>query len=254
MAVTNGKNVQRNLDNKVIIVTGAASGIGKAKAETFAAEGAKVVLTDVNEAGVQDAAKKIGKSAIALRHDVSVESEWNTVVGKTVEAFGRVDGLVNNAGIYLRGTIDDTTVEAFDKQFAVNQRGTFLGIKIVSAQMRRVGHPGSIVNTSSITGITGLPGTIAYTGTKWAIRGINKTAAAELGEHRIRVNVILPGFIKTPILDVNPPEMNAQAAKDSKAGRLGRPEEIAHLAVYLLSDASAFVTGSEFLIDGGWTL
>jgi NAD(P)-dependent dehydrogenase (short-subunit alcohol dehydrogenase family) len=168
---TNGNNCHHDLDSKVIILTGAASGIGKAEAETFSAEGARVVLTDVNEAGVQHAAKKLGKGAIALRHDVSAESDWNAVVAKTVETFGRIDGLVNNAGIYLRGTIDATTVEVFDKLFAVNQRGTFLGIKTVSAQMRLAGHPGSIVNISSITGITGLPGAIAYTATKWAIRG-----------------------------------------------------------------------------------
>src|SRR5262245_10352885 len=109
----------------------------------------------------------------------------------------------------------------------------FLGIKVVSGQMRKAGHPGSIVNTSSICGISGLPGCIAYTATKWAIRGISRTAAAELGDYKIRVNAILPGFIQTPFIDINPPEMNIQAAKDSKAGRLGTPEEIARLAMYL---------------------
>jgi 3alpha(or 20beta)-hydroxysteroid dehydrogenase len=182
------------LQDKVIIVTGASSGIGKAEAETFAAEGAKVVLTDVNEAGVQKVAKKLGKNAIAQRHDVSIEADWNTAVAKTVEAFGRVDGLVNNAGIYLPATIEATTVEIFDKQFAVNQRGTFLGIKTVSAQMKTAGHPGAIVNTSSICGITGLPGCIAYNATKWAVRGINKTAASELGELRPHVAAETFGF------------------------------------------------------------
>ncbi len=242
------------VDGKVIIVTGASSGIGRAEAEMLVSRGARVALTDINEKDGRRAAQVLGDNAAFLRHDVSDETAWQEVVAKTVETFGRVDGLINNAGIYLPTNIDETTTELFDKQAFVNQRGTFLGVKTVSAHMKSAGHGGSIINTSSICGIKGLPGCIAYTSTKWAIRGMTQSAAAELGQHNIRVNTILPGFIDTPILKANSDEMNAAGATDAVLGRLGKPEEIALLAVYLLSEDSAFVTGSEFLIDGGWSL
>ncbi|WNJ82188.1 glucose 1-dehydrogenase (plasmid) [Cedecea neteri] len=242
-----------SLNGKTIIVTGAANGIGRAEAELLARSGANVVFTDLDVANGTSAAEAFGDQAIFVRHDVSSASDWEQVIAATIERFGRLDGLVNNAGIYKPATLEETTEEIFDSQVAVNQKGTFLGMKYAAAEMKKHGG-GSIVNTSSICGIRGFRGCIAYNGTKWAIRGLTKTAAAELGKYDIRVNAVLPGFVDTNILAANSDEMNQQAARDTVLNRLGRPEDIASLVLYLISDDSAFVTGSDMLADGGYTL
>jgi NAD(P)-dependent dehydrogenase (short-subunit alcohol dehydrogenase family) len=241
------------IEGKTVIVTGAANGIGLGEAEVLAAAGAQVVLTDLDEVAGKGAAEALGDQAIFLRQNVSSAAEWQKVVAEANKRFGKIDGLVNNAGIYRPGTIADTTDEIFDSQVAINQKGTFLGIKYVSEAMKATGG-GSIVNTSSICGIRGIPGCIAYNSTKWAIRGITRTAALELAPFHIRVNAVLPGFIETAIISANPPEMNEQAAADTPLKRLGQPKDIASLVLYLLSDQSAFVTGADFLADGGYTL
>lgn len=242
-----------SIQGKTIIVTGAANGIGRAEADLLAQSGANVVFTDLDEINGTSAAEAFGAHAVFVRHDVSSASDWERVIAAAIERFGRLDGLINNAGIYRPGSLEETTEEAFDRQVAVNQKGTFLGMKYAAAEMKKVGG-GSIVNTSSICGIRGIRGCIAYNGTKWAIRGLTKTAAAELGEYGIRVNAILPGFIDTNILAANPPEMNQQAAKNAVLNRLGCVGDIASLARYLISDESSFVTGADFLADGGYTL
>ncbi|RWR03032.1 hypothetical protein ED28_04325 [[Pantoea] beijingensis] len=242
-----------SLNGKTIIVTGAANGIGRAEAELLARSGANVVFTDLDEANGTAAAEAFGEQAVFIRHDVSSAADWQRVIATTIERFGRLDGLVNNAGIYRPGALEDTTEENFDTQVAINQKGTFFGMQYAAAEMKKSGG-GSIVNTSSICGIRGFRGCIAYNGTKWAIRGLTKTAAAELGKYGIRVNAVLPGFVDTNILSANSDEMNQQAAKDSVLNRLGRPEDIASLVLYLISDDSAFVTGADLLADGGYTL
>ncbi|KWO42478.1 hypothetical protein WT97_02320 [Burkholderia sp. MSMB1459WGS] len=242
-----------SLKGKTVIVTGAANGIGRAEAELLARSGAHVVFTDLDEENGTAAAQPFGDNAFFIRHDVSSAADWQNVVAVTIARYGKLDGLVNNAGIYRPGTLADTTDEIFDSQVAVNQKGTFLGMKYAAVEMKRTGG-GSIINTSSICGIRGIRGCIAYNATKWAVRGLTRTAALELGEYRIRVNAVLPGFIETKIIAVNPPEMNEQAAKDAVLGRLGQPEDIASLTRYLISDESAFVTGADFLADGGYTL
>ncbi|WP_444756634.1 SDR family NAD(P)-dependent oxidoreductase [Pseudomonas sp. A014] len=242
-----------SLKGKTIIVTGAANGIGLAEANLLAQSGANVVFTDVDEANGISAAKAWGTQGMFIRHDVSSSADWERVVAAAITRFGRLDGLINNAGIYRPGSLEETSEENFDSQVAINQKGTFFGMKYTAAEMKKTGG-GSIVNTSSICGIRGFRGCIAYNGTKWAIRGLTKTAAVELGEHGIRVNAILPGFVDTKILAANSPEMNQQAAKDSVLNRLGSPQDIALLARYLVSDESSFVTGSDFLADGGYTL
>ena len=242
----------RGIEGKTIIVTGSANGIGRGEAQVLVEFGAQVVLTDLDEAEGVTTAASLGKQALFVRHDVTSAAEWQSVISLAKKHFGKIDGLVNNAGIYRPGSIAETTDEIFDSQVAVNQKGTFLGIKFVSAEMTKNG--GSIVNTSSICGIRGIPGCIAYNGTKWAIRGITRTAAVELAPHKIRVNAVLPGFVDTAILSANPPEMNEQAAFDTPLKRLGQPNDIATLVAYLLSDESSFVTGSDFLVDGGFTL
>ena len=241
-----------SLEGKTVIVTGAAKGIGRGEAELLAASGAQVVLTDIDEANGATLARSLGEKAIFHRHDVSSAAEWQKVVAEAKKRFGKIDGLINNAGIYRPASIADTTDEIFDSLVAINQKGTFLGIKYVSEEMK--GKGGSIVNTSSICGIRGIPGCIAYNGTKWAIRGITRTAALELAPFNIRVNAVLPGFIETAILSANSAEINEQAAADTPLKRLGQPKDIASLVLYLLSDESSFVTGADFLSDGGYTL
>lgn len=241
-----------HVEGKTIVVTGAAHGIGRATAELLAVSGAHVVVTDIAEAGAQAAAEALGDQAVFFRHDVSSSMDWQRLITLVKQRFPTIDGLVNNAGRYLPGTISDTTEETFDSQVAVNQKGTFLGVKYVSHEMK--GSGGSIVNTSSICGIRGIPGCIAYNSTKWAIRGITRTAALELAPFNIRVNAVLPGFVDTALIAANPPEMNAAAKADTPLGRLGQPQDIAALTRYLLSDESSFVTGADFLADGGYTL
>ncbi|MBQ5265193.1 SDR family oxidoreductase [Klebsiella pneumoniae] len=242
-----------SLNGKTVIVTGAANGIGRAEAELLARSGANVVFTDLDQTNGELAAKAFGEKAIFVRHDVSSASDWENVIAATIARFGRLDGLVNNAGIYKPSLLVETTEENFDIQVAVNQKGAFLGMKYAALQMMENGG-GSIVNTSSICGIRGFHGCISYNGTKWAIRGLTKTAASELGKYDIRVNAVLPGFVDTNILAANSDEMNQAAAKGAVLNRLGRPEDIASLVLYLISDDSAFITGSDMLADGGYTL
>jgi 3alpha(or 20beta)-hydroxysteroid dehydrogenase len=242
-----------SVQGKTIIVTGAAKGIGREEAELLIASGSQVVFSDVDEANGEAVVKPLGDRAIFLRHNVSSPADWQKVIEATKKRFGKINRLVNNAGIYRPGTLADTTDEVFDSQVAVNQKGTFLGMKFVAEELKAAGG-GAIVNTSSICGIRGIKGCIAYNSTKWAVRGLTRTAALELAPFNIRVNAILPGFIDTTMIAVNPPGMNEQATADTPIGRLGQPKDIASLTVFLLSDESSFVTGADFLADGGYTL
>lgn len=242
------------LDGKVALVTGAARGQGEAEARLFVEEGAKVLLGDVLDEEGEKVAADIGDAAAYLHHDVSSPESWDDAVGTARERFGKLDVLVNNAGILRPRPIEATTLEDYMAQFRVNQLGCFLGIKAVVPAMKEAGG-GSIVNTSSISGMQGMAGQIAYAATKWAIRGMTRTAAIELGRHGIRVNSVHPGGIDTEMIRL--PEF---AGLDQRAAfatmpipRVGRPDEVARLMVFLASEESSYCTGSEFVIDGGAT-
>lgn len=237
------------LSGKVAIVTGAAGGQGAAEARLFAAEGAKVTLTDLSDEG-EALAREIGGDTIFLRHDVSDKLAWDAVVAATLERFGRIDILVNNAGVYRPQSIQSTDEALFELHYRVNQLGVFLGMQAVVDPMKTAGG-GAIVNTSSVAGLAGFPGMIAYATSKWAVRGLTKCAAADLGPFGIRVNSIHPGLIDTPMLTANNAEVNNALIAATPLGRMGTPEEVALLVAFLVSDEGRFITGSEVKIDGG---
>jgi len=234
---------------KVVIVTGAARGQGAAEAKLFADEGACVVLTDLNE-DVEVVAKRIGANALFVRHDVSSKVAWDGVVAAALDRFGRIDVLVNNAGIYRPRPLQNSDEALFEQHYRINQLGVFLGMRAVLEPMKN-GGGGAIVNTSSAAGLGGYPGMIAYSTSKWAVRGLTKCAAADLGPLRIRVNSVHPGAIDTPMLAANSPEMNQGMISVTPLGRLGTPEEVAALVVFLASDNASFITGAEVTVDGG---
>jgi len=243
------------LDDKVAIITGAARGQGAAEARLFAAEGAKVVLGDVLDEDGELVAKSIGAAATYVHHDVTDETGWAALVEAARGAFGGVDILVNNAGILHSAPLLDTTVDEYMRVVTVNQLGTFLGMKAVAPAMAARGG-GSIVNISSIAGLRGTQNLIAYGASKWAVRGMTKTAALEFAPMHIRVNSIHPGIIDTPMLsDLG---IGAEPIKEAVAtriplGEVAVPEQVAQLALYLASDESNHSTGSEFIVDGGIT-
>jgi 3alpha(or 20beta)-hydroxysteroid dehydrogenase len=243
------------LDGKVAIISGAGRGQGAAEAKLFANEGARVVLGDVLDADVEVVAKEIGNAAIAVHHDVTVESEWAALVQKAVDEFGRVDVLVNNAGIFRITPLAATSADAYMDVIRVNQLGTFLGMQAVTAAMTASGG-GSIINISSIAGLRGSAGTIAYSASKWAVRGMTKVAALELAPFGIRVNSIHPGIIDTPmLLDLMITDDTARAAIGSRIpiGQVANADQVARLALFLASDESDHSTGAEFVVDGGIT-
>ena len=239
----------KKLDGKVAIISGAARGQGADEARRFVAEGAKVVLTDILPGGA-DVAKELGDAAMFIRHDVTVESEWNDVVQATVKRFGCVNVLVNNAGVFRPASILDTTAESYDHHYRINQLGVFFGTKAVIGAMQAAGG-GSIVNISSAAGMRGYPDMIAYAGTKWAVRGMTKCAARELAHLRIRVNSVHPGLVNTPMLaDQDPAALKAFEAA-VPLGRMAQTSDVVEIVVYLASDLSSNMTGSEIVTDGG---
>jgi 3alpha(or 20beta)-hydroxysteroid dehydrogenase len=239
------------LEEKVALVTGAGSGMGAQTARRFVAEGARVMLADVSVDPTNALAAELGDAAAAVALDVTDEDGWTTAVDATVAAFGGIDVLVNCAGITGMSPLEGP-VEPFRKMMDVNFFGTLLGLRAVIAPMRERG-AGSIVNFSSINGIAGASATGAYVASKFAVRGITKTAALELGRHSIRVNSVHPGAIATPmtskeVLGFDP---RPYLAKLASLGRVGEADEVAQMVVFLASDESSFCTGAEFVIDGG---
>lgn len=246
------------LENKVSIVTGAASprSIGYATARRFVAEGAAVMLTDIREAEVQEAAKSIGGSTRAMLHDVADEASWRDMVAGTLEAFGKIDILINNAGLFLVKPVLDCTVEDFERLVGVNLRGTFLGVREVFGAMRRQGTGGAIVNVSSIAGFVGTPDVSIYTATKGGVRMFTKAVALEGAPHGIRCNSVHPGGTDTDMIRSFVQGQAEEGKGDphyNPMGRLGTPDEIANCILFLASDEASYVTGTELLADGGIT-
>ena len=239
------------LEGKTALITGGARGQGAAEARLFAEEGANVVLTDVLDEDGERTADAIG--ADYLHHDVTSEAEWAAAVAHAVALHGGIDVLVNNAGIYAQTTLIGGDLEEYRRVIEVNQVGVFLGMREVAPVMIERGG-GSIINISSVGGMRGGGGSFAYTASKWAVRGMTKSAAVRLGPHGIRVNSIHPGLIDTPMLGetrMANPDTLEQMLGQIPLGRIAQPEEVAKLALFLASDDSAYSTGSEFLVDGG---
>ena len=240
------------LTGKIVLISGGARGQGAAEARLFVAEGAKVVIGDVLEAEGQRLAAELGDAAVFVRQDVTREDDWEAAIDAAA-AFGGLHGLVNNAGIYHPKTLMETDAALFERHMRVNQLGCFLGMQAVVPLMERSGG-GSIVNISSVAGLRGSPGAIAYSATKWALRGMTKAAAVDLAPRGIRVNSIHPGPIDTEMLNVRTPEQNQRRLQAVPMKRMGTAEEVANLVLFLLSDESGYITGAEVAIDGGATL
>ena len=244
------------LEGKVAIVTGAAQGMGAEHARRFVSEGAKTVFTDVNREAGAALQAELGPDALFVQHDVGSEDGWRHVLASAEDRFGPVRVLVNNAGILGPGSLAaDLSVEDFEKVCRINQTAVFLGTKHVIPSMIRAGG-GSIVNVSSISGIVAIYGTpnVAYAASKFAVRGITKQVAIEYGEHAIRANSVHPGYIRTPMMTAALSEEQIKVASGSvPIKRVGEVEDVSNLVVFLASDESSFITGSEYIIDGGLT-
>jgi 3(or 17)beta-hydroxysteroid dehydrogenase len=256
---------------KVAIVTGGAGDLGAATASLLAKEGAKVVITDIDEVKGKQVAESInreGGKAIFLKHDVTSEQGWKDVIEKTISEFGKLDVLVNNAGVFSRNAIEDIALEEWNWVMNVNLNGVFLGTKHGIGAMKKSGG-GSIINISSVAGLVGMaPPTSAYAASKGAVRLFSKSAAIQCSkavhDYNIRVNSLHPGFIMTPMLEKvfqtemastgrTYEEVRRTREEWSPMGRLGAPEDIAYGVLYLASDESKYVTGTELVIDGGYT-
>lgn len=239
------------LQDKVIVITGGAQGMGELHAKKAIAEGAKVVITDINDELGQKTANSLGDDVLFIKHDVSKEADWNHVIQEVMNKWNRIDVLVNNAGITYNKTIDQISLEDYMKIVNINQVSVFLGIKTVSKIMKSQ-KQGSIINISSINGLVG--GAIGYTDTKFAVRGMTKAAAKELSPYNIRVNSVHPGVIKTAMLEQEDvKEAVKEFEKTIPMRRVAQPEEVSNLVCFLASDDASYSTGSEFVIDGGIT-
>ena len=246
----------RRLEGRVALVTGAASGIGRAAATRLGAEGAVVAVTDVSDDAGEATAAAIrdkGAEALYLHLDVSDEGSWREAVDRLLAERARLDVLVNNAGMGDLATIEETTLSDWERTIGIDQTGVFLGMRTCAEALKASGH-GSVINISSIFGTSGGFGTSpAYHAAKGAVRTLTKNVALHWAAHGVRVNSIHPGFIRTPILDqAKGTEVWDAMTASTPMGRLGEPEEIAAAVAYLASDDASFVTGSELYVDGGF--
>ena len=239
------------LAEKVAIITGAAQGMGASHAKKFIEEGAKVVLTDLNEEKGKALAEELGGNALFVKHNVTSANDWEAVVAQTEKAFGPVNVLVNNAGITMAKSILQTSEEEYRRILDINQVSVFLGMKAVIPSMQKASG-GSIVNISSMNGL--VAGAIGYTDTKFAVRGMTKAAAMECANYGIRVNSVHPGVIATPmVVQEDTKAAVEEFAKHIPMKRVAQPEEVSNMVLFLASDDSSYSTGSEFVIDGGMT-
>lgn len=246
------------LEGKVALITGGARGMGASEAQLFIDEGARVIITDILDDDGKKTAERLsadGQQCIFLHHDVTKESDWDAVLKESLAAFGQIDILVNNAGIFERGSVLDTSLAMFERTMDINVTGVFLGMKTVAPHMVQR-KTGSIINISSVAGLNGTPGFLAYGASKWAVRGMTKGVAKELAPFGVRVNSIHPGIIDTPMLQTF--DAAGQGVREAVRTRIplgyeAEPIHVARLALYLGSDDSAYSTGSEFIVDGGWS-
>lgn len=244
----------KQMEGKVVLITGAARGQGAAAARLFVAEGAKVMLTDVLSKECKELVDELGSRAAFHVLDVADEENWSTVVQATLDRYGRLDVLINNAGVLAFQSIEHMPLEEYMHVINVNQIGVWLGMRAVLPAMRKTGG-GSIVNTSSVSGLRGVAYGSAYSASKFAVRGMTKVAALEFGRYGIRVNSVHPGGVQTPMV-----ALAADSSADSDAvyrglplGRIGQPEEVAEMLLFLASERSSYCTGAEFVVDGGMT-
>jgi 3alpha(or 20beta)-hydroxysteroid dehydrogenase len=233
------------VDGKVTLISGGARGMGAAHARALVAEGGKVIVGDILDEEGKKLADELGESARYVHLDVTDAEQWDAAVTVAVEAFGKLTALVNNAAIVALGKIGSFDMAKWQQVIDVNLTGTFLGMQAVVEQLKAAGG-GSIINVSSIEGLRGAPMVHPYVASKWAVRGLAKSAAIELGRSNIRVNSIHPGFIKTPMTKHFPDDMVTAPLR-----RPGQSEEVASFVVFLVSDESSFATGAEFVMDGG---
>ena len=231
-------------EGKVVVVTGAAGGQGAAEAQALAAEGATVIASDLQEADPE-----LGAGIAYRRLDVSQADDWRTLGAWLAETHGRVDGLVNNAGVPFRAKLEEIDLTDWDRVIGINLTGALLGIQTVAPLMRG---GGSIVNVGSIAGLTGHYA-VAYTVSKWGLRGLSRVASLELGGRGIRVNTVLPGYIETPMTASAPEWFRSANIDETPLGRTGLPGEVAPLIVFLISDESSYISGAEIVVDGGQT-
>ncbi len=238
----------RRIDGQIALITGGARGQGRHEAERFAAEGATVYITDVLDHVGAATADELGDAVTFLRHDVTSEDDWAAVIAGIVEQHGRIDILVNNAGIFSMTAALDTSIEAWNQMVAINQTGVFLGIRDVGRVMCEQGS-GSIINISSIAGLTGVGRAHAYAATKWAVRGMSKSAAIEFAAHGVRVNSVHPGIIDTDMLR----EFGGNLERITESipmGRTASADEVANVVLFLASEEASYCSGHEFVVDG----
>jgi 3alpha(or 20beta)-hydroxysteroid dehydrogenase len=242
--------VAERLAGKVALISGGARGMGASHVRTLVAEGAKVVFGDILDDEGKAVAAEVSQNSDAARYvhlDVTKPDDWDAAVATAISEYGGIDVLVNNAGIINIGTFEDYALSEWQRILDINLTGVFLGIRAVVKPMKEAGR-GSIINISSIEGMAGTIACHGYTATKFAVRGLTKSAALELGPSGIRVNSVHPGLVKTPMTDWVPDDIFQSAL-----GRAAEPVEVSKLVVYLASDDSSYSTGSEFVVDGGTT-